>query len=98
MACGAQDLVIFMSFFQWQTLRLPLRLALARARAPGPCWDVINPRAGPAESDSESDNESLPGPDSPAGQGWGSDLGQTDEEDDPGECMVCKKNEQYPIK
>ena len=32
-------------------------------------------------------------PDSPAGQGWGIDSVQTDEEDDPGECMVCTKND-----
>ena len=49
---------------------------------------------GPAESDSESGNESLS--DSPIGQveGWGNypeNSAQTDEEDDPGEFMACKK-------
>ena len=37
-------------------------------------------------------------PDSPAGQGLESDPDQTDEEVDPGECMLSKKIEQCSLK
>ena len=68
------------------------------ARGPSDWWRKKCAGQGLTRGRTMSLFKGLTGPDLPAGQGWGSDLGQTDEEDDPGECMVCKKNEQYPIK
>ena len=63
---------------------------------------VIDPACGgPAESESESHDESLRATDSPACQGCGSDPenhDETDEEDNPGEFIACNKNEQCSVK
>ena len=68
----------------------PGRAALGSSGACGVA-SVSYSRAGPAESDSKLDNESLAGPESPSGQGLGSDPDQTDDEEDPGECIARKK-------